>query len=89
MENILSQWVIDLIGCCGFFLIWLPLTLGLVFVLIVCVVIDYKNTQLEEDYYFKLSDEDKKVIDNYKENTKYLRVKRRLRRISKNLNNNK
>ena len=89
MDNLLSQWVIDLIGCFGFFLIWLPFIAGVVFLIIISIVLDVKSKQLEKDYYFKLSDEDKKVIDNYKENTNYIRVKRRLRRISKNLNNNK
>lgn len=84
-----SQWIYDLFGAVALFLIWLPFLALLVGLLVNFMYVCIQDIQLEKDYFRKLSPEDKKVIEDYKENTSYIRVKRRLRRIKKNLNNDK
>lgn len=81
----LSQIAVDIIGYCAVFLLWFPLLGGLIALLIFVMYATIQDEHLKKDYFKSLSDEDRKVVLDYLENTNYLRVKRRLRRIKKNL----
>ena len=75
--------VIDVIGICAAVLIWFPF---LLFILGLCVNVffcEFKSAKLKREYDKTLTEEQRKFLEEYKENTTYYLWKQKQRNYEK------
>lgn len=88
METNFSQWVYDLISILSFVLIWLPFLLFIFLLFLNVIYCCIQDIHLEKDYLKHCSDEQYKIISDYKDNVSFIRVMRKKRRLAKLFNEN-